>query len=351
MLSANLYKEEIERALKTQGVSGFQLLDLHDFPGQGTALVGILNAFWETKGIITPETFRQFCSQVVPLLRFDKATYTSNETFTASAEVANYSSKTISDEVSWTVTTRDKKVLFQGSMGTTRLPIGNSQALGNINIPLKTIKRAEELTVTLCLRNGKQHNEWNIWVYPEITPALSTNAIFTTSADSALALLKQGRNVVFNPDTSIIKGIDGRFAPVFWSPVHFPDQPGSMGLLIDNQHPALANFPTETYSNWQWWDLVTNSRSVQLDDLKPQPTPIIRVIDNFFRNRNLAVLTEFSMGKGKLLLCTMDMHHDLAHRLAARQLKSSLLQYAGSAKFNPNQPITENQLLQMIKNQ
>ncbi len=351
ILSANLYKEEIERALKTQGISGFQLLDLHDFPGQGTALVGILNAFWETKGIIAPETFRQFCSPVVPLLRFDKAAYTGNETFTASAEVANYSSKAINDEVSWTVATRDMNVLFQGNMGTKLLPIGNSQTLGSINIPLNTIKQAEELTVSLFLKNGKQRNEWKIWIYPETKPVILAGAVFTTSADSALTLLKQGHKVVFNPDTSAIKGIDGRFAPVFWSPVHFPDQPGSMGLLIDDQHPALANFPTETYSNWQWWDLVTNSRSVVLDDLNAQPTPIVRVIDNFFRNRNLAVLTEFSMGKGKLLLCTMDMHHDLAHRPAARQLKSSLLQYAGSAKFNPNQPITENQLLQMIKNQ
>jgi hypothetical protein len=122
-----------------------------------------------------------------------------------------------------------------------------------------------------------------------------------------------------------------------------------MGLLIDNQHPALVDFPTETYSNWQWWDLVTHSRSVILDDLRIQPAPIVRVIDNFFKNRNLGVLMEFSLGKGKLLMCTMDMHHDLTHRPAARQLKNSLLRYAGSTKFNPDQPITENKLLQMLK--
>ena len=59
-LATILYKEEIERALKTPGFSGFQLLDLHDFPGQGTALVGIIDAFWESKGLITPEEFRKF---------------------------------------------------------------------------------------------------------------------------------------------------------------------------------------------------------------------------------------------------------------------------------------------------
>lgn len=349
-LSVNLYKEEIERALKTSGVGGFQLLDLHDFPGQGTALVGILNAFWDSKGLITPAKFRQFCGPVVPLLRFEKAGYLNRETFEAKAEVANYSDKTITDEVKWSIANASNKVLFQGSMGKKTIPVGNGQPLGQITVPLKGIKQAQELIVTVMLSKSKQLNQWKIWVYPESIASVSAKVIFTSSADSAKSFLRQGRTVVFNPDTATIKGIDGRFAPVFWSPVHFPDQPGSMGLLINNQHPALAAFPTSTYSDWQWWDLVTNSRSVVLDNIMKNPQPIVRVIDNFFKNRNLGVLMEFGMGKGKLLLCTMDLHHNLTARPAARQLKYSLLQYAGSSKFDPSQQITESELLQMLKN-
>jgi len=347
-LSANLYKEEIERALKTHGVGGFQLLDLHDFPGQGTALVGLLNAFWDSKGVITPEEFRKFCGPVVPLLRFEKAEYKNTEIFEAVAEVANYFNKALDDEPVWSVTTKDGKTVFKGSFGIKHIPIGNAENLGTISIPLASLKQAQELTVTLSLVKAGYSNHWKIWVYPQEAPLTTEGTIFTTSYKEAIAQLIKGNKVIFNPEVSNIKGIDGRFAPVFWSPVHFPDQPGSMGLLIDNTHPALADFPTNTYSDWQWWDLVTQSRSIVLDNIQFKGTPIVRVIDNFFKNRNLGVLMEYKLGKGKLLLCTMDIHTNLDKRPAAAQLKNSLLHYAGTSKFNPVNEINESDLSKLL---
>ncbi|MBO0358595.1 glycoside hydrolase family 2 [Hymenobacter sp. BT186] len=347
-LAANLYKEEIERALKTRGVGGFQLLDLHDFPGQGTALVGLLNAFWESKGVVTPAEFRRFCGPVVPLLRFDKAVYTSSETFTASAELANYGPQPLDDELTWAVTTADKRRLATGTLGKKHVAIGNGQSLGTIAVPLQPVTRAQELTITLQLTKSGYANHWKIWVYPPPSPA-PTQAVFTSSMDSAVALLRRGASVVFNPDSKMIRGIDGRFAPVFWSPVHFPDQPGSMGLLIDKKHPALADFPTSYHSDWQWWDLVTQSKSLVLDELKSQPVPIIRVVDNFFKNRNLGTLVEFRVGTGKLLLCTMDIRQNLTNRPAARQLRASLLEYATTSGFNPQQQLQEAELKAIVK--
>jgi len=335
MLSANLYKEEIERALKTSGVGGFQLLDLHDFPGQGTALVGLLNAFWDSKGIITPDEFRLFCGPVVPLLRFDKAAYTNAEAFSASAELANFSDKTIQDQLIWSITGNDKKTLFSGKLNEKPMAVGDRRQIGTFSVDLSSITRAQQLNVTLSLAHSQISNHWKIWVYPSTLPKAPKNVIFTMSADSALVWLKKGANVVLNPDTVTINGVDGRFAPVFWSPVHFPDQPGSMGLLINPEHPALANFPTAYYSDWQWWDLVTRSKTMVTDMLPFQPHPIVRVIDNFFKNRNMADILEFRIGGGKLIICSMDIHHNLAERPVARQLKYSLMSYAGGKDFAP----------------
>ena len=72
MFAKLLYKEEIERALKTPGFSGFQLLGLRDFPGQSMSLVGVLDAFWDSKGIVSAEEFRRFCAPVVPLARLKR---------------------------------------------------------------------------------------------------------------------------------------------------------------------------------------------------------------------------------------------------------------------------------------
>src|SRR5690606_368448 len=129
-------------------------------------------------------------------------------------------------------------------------------------------------------------------------------------------------------------GVQGRFAPVFWSPVHFPDQPGTMGVLCSPEHPALKNFPTDFYSDWQWWDLITSSKTMVIDSL-PQMEPVVRVIDNFFKNRKMANVIEAKVGKGKLIVASVNLKDSLEKRPAARQLRYSLLRYMNSSEFSP----------------
>ena len=115
--------------------------------------------------------------------------------------------------------------------------------------------------------------------------------------------------------------------------MHFPDQPGTMGLLIDTKNKALADFPTSTYSQWQWWDLCIQSKSVKLDGL--QIKPIVRVIDNFVTNHDLANLFEAKVGDGKLVFSAIDLSTDLKNRPVARQLRNSILNYMASEEFQP----------------
>jgi hypothetical protein len=352
-LAVNLYKEEIERALKTPGASGFELLDLHDFPGQGTALVGILDAFWDSKGLITPEAFKKFCSPVVPLLRFEKAIYTNDEIFQATAEVANFSNNTFNNvNAEWDLIDVKGKVIASGKLAQANVAIGNGNALGEISFALAKITSAQKLTVVLKFKgnNAEYGNEWNIWVYPkQLSAAGNKNIIFTKSVDEAVAALQEGKTVLLNPDTAVIKGAVGRFTTVFWSPVHFPDQPGSMGLLCDAGSAAFNNFPTDVYTNWQWWDLVTRSKTVVVNDIYQNITPLVSVVDNFYKNRRLADVFEAKVGNGKLIFCSMDISADLEKRPAARQLRYSLLQYAASKRFAPVKTLDENDLRNLVK--
>ena len=82
-LQALCYKADIEAALRTKNFAGFQLLDLHDFPGQGSAIVGVLNPFWESKGYVTPQEYSEFCNSVVPLARMSKFVFNSGDTLKA----------------------------------------------------------------------------------------------------------------------------------------------------------------------------------------------------------------------------------------------------------------------------
>lgn len=344
-LATLLYKEEIERALKTPGLSGFQLLDLHDFPGQGTALVGILNAFWESKGFVSSSQWRMFCSEFVPLLWFDKAVYTSNETFVADYGIANYFKDFENASLTWKIIDDNGKVFLEDSAKISVIRKGITSKFGKFSLPLAGLPAPAQYTVELSLQGTTYKNQWNFWLYEKEVRTPETDIHVTSSFTDALSALKEGKKVLLNPDMKDIAGITGKFVPVFWSPVHFPDQPGTMGLLMDPKHPAFSFFPTDFYSNWQWWDLCKQSKTLVLDHLNVNP--LVTVVDNFFKNRKLGNIFEARLGDGMLVFSSVDIHSDMDNRPVARQLKLSLINYMYSSDFNPASSITADELIQL----
>ena len=333
-LAAILYKEEMERALKTPQQSGFQLLDLHDYPGQGTATVGLLDAFWDSKGLVEPERFREACAPVVPLARFEKAVWRTDETFTATIDIANYSTDNLEGKtVCWQI--NDDK-------GTEVLHKGTGR---KVDMPLGWVRRAQRMELVVSIEGTPWRNRWSFWVYPEVTMPQGRKIVVTANIDEALKGLKRGKRVLFSPKKEMVKGLEGKFVPVFWSPVHFPKQAGTMGLLCNPNHLALADFPTAMHSDWQWWNLVKRSRAVVLDGIRPV-TPIVESIDNFQHNRRLAHVFECRVGKGKLIFSSFDL---LTERLPEqRQLLYSLLTYMEGEAFNPTTVITEADLRSLL---
>ncbi len=345
-LAKILYKEEVERALKTPGISGFQLLDLHDFPGQGTALVGLLDAFWDSKGIITGDEFREFCSELVPLLKFEKAVYTNNEIFKAKAELTNYWKDLGKTHFDWTI--KDgATVLASGTLNGGAIAQGSYAEIGNFEFPLAVISKATKLDISLSLKGTDYKNSWSVWVYPTEQTINKGEVLTTSNWDKAKKALAEGKKVLLSPKLDEIDGITGKFVQVFWSPVHFPNQPGTMGLLIDEEHPALKGFPTEFHSNWQWWDLCKQSKSLDMKTLETEQ--IVTVVDNFFKNRNLSNLFEVKIGQGSLIFSSMDLHSDIDNRPAAKCMLSSLVDYMNTSAFTPKQSISFTELEDLFR--
>lgn len=332
-LAALLYKEEIERALKTGGISGFQLLDLHDFPGQGTALVGLLDAFWDSKGIIDAADFRKFNAPVVPLIEFEKATYRSSELFKAEIAVSNYSpSQLDNQEIQWFLKDGDK-VLNQGHI-TATVRKGFNGKLGTFDIPFTAVKTPSKLTVEVKIKGTDYSNDWNVWVYPDVNALNYGNVRYTRDVKEAMNLLDKGETVLFNPDWKAVKGLEGKFVPVFWSPVHFPKQAGTMGLLAEPEHAAFKSFPTDGHTDWQWWDLHINSTTMIVDSLQGGSS-VVQMVDNFANNRKLSLAFEGTVGKGKLFVTSVDLHNKLDERFVAKQFLASILDYMNSSAFQP----------------
>jgi len=341
-LTLLLYKEEIEAVLRTPELTGFQLLQLQDYPGQGTSPVGILNAMWESKGLTTPAEFRQFCSDFVPMARMEKLVWENSETLSAAIEISNYTADDFKGEVEWSLRDKAGKMLKAGRLRSVEAPTGNLSGAGQISIPLDGIQKATALQLTISASNGRM-NRYNLWVYPkENQIAVPENVTFITSWDeSAELLLENGANVVYAPAAGeISSAVPGTFSSTFWNARMKHQQTSkTMGLLIDDANPALLSFPTEFHSDFQWQDLVNRSFSVDISALPLALRPAVRTVDNFHMNRSLAMIFEFKYKNGSVLVCTADIVNELDARPEARQLRKSLFEYAASPLFNPDVPV------------
>ncbi len=337
------YKAEIEAALRTPGFAGFQLLDLHDFPGQGSALVGVLDAFWEEKGYVSPEEYNTFCNQTVPLIRFPKMVWLNSETLNVPLEVAHFGEKPLQGaNITWNISEQDGKKLAEGTF-VKDLPVTNCIPIGNVNYALSGIDQPVQLTVSVEIKEANNKNQWNIWVYPDKQAAIEKLPYIASSLDNqAMDRLNRGENVLLLLQPGSIlpeKGGNIRvgFSSIFWNTAWTNKQPPhTLGILCDPKHPALAAFPTERYSDYQWWDLTSRCDAMVLDDFPTDYRPVVHLIDDWFTNRKLGILFEGKVGNGKLVVCSADLQKDLDKRPAARQFRQSILQYMASNQFNPS---------------
>lgn len=342
-LQASCYKQEIEATLRTPNLAGFQLLSLNDFSGQGTALVGVLDAFWDEKGYISADEFKSFCNDVVPLARLEKYTFKNNETFTAAIEVANFSGQELKNaNTKWELLDENNTVLQSGILNSKTLPIGKGNKLGNINLPLNFITKASKLTLKVAV--STYSNQWHIWVYPATKPNIDTSGIHISNTldANAISILKQGGNVLLLAAGSIENGKDvvQYQTPVFWNTSWFKMRPPhTTGILIKNEHPVFNDFPTDYYADLQWWELANNQQIMNLNNFPSTFRPIIQPIDTWFLNRRLAMLFEANVSGGKLMVCSIDIDKNIETRPVAKQLYKSMLEYMQSDKFIPTETI------------
>lgn len=348
------YKADIEAALRTPNFGGFQLLGLNDFPGQGTALVGTLDVFWEEKGYVTAKEYSRFCNSLVPLARIPKLVLENNETFTATVEATNFYRPLTQPKAEWTICDASGRKLGQGSFDVARLDIGNCLPLGNISFNLSHIHKACQLKLEVTVDGHS--NEWDFWVYPSQKQVWDETLLLTDTLDqTALDRLQAGGKVLLSlKKGSLSKTMGGEvavgFSSIFWNTAWTNGQaPHTLGILCDPAHPALRYFPTDYYSNYQWWDAMSHSDAIHLSKLSKDIRPLVRVIDDWVTNRSLGLLFEVKVGNGKLLVSGIDFHQDMERRPAARQLLFSLKQYMLSDAFQPTVSLQPESILKLTQ--
>ena len=347
--SVLLYKADIEMDLRTRNMAGFQLLDLQDYPGQGSAFVGILDAFMDSKHTTTVRQWRQWCSPVVPLLVTDRFCYQQGDTLHATVQIANYGASSLKGKtLRWRAAGRE---------GTLDIPEGEGLIdAGCITLPIQ-VKKAQKDTLQLAIDGTEYHNTYDLWYYPQY--ALNKKGIVITKVltPSIARQLEKGAKVLWMPD-SLPHTVGGLFQTDYWNYRMFKTicennkksvSPGTLGLLTDPRHPLFGSFPTEMHTNWQWFDIAKSARPLILDNFAADYRPVVQVIDNIERNHKLGIVMEWKIGRGKLLLCMADLEKltDTGHP-EDKAFYQSLLDYMRSADFLPQTETTLADLQQKL---
>ncbi|MBI5692565.1 MAG: glycoside hydrolase [Verrucomicrobia bacterium] len=343
------YKEDIESALRTPGMGGFELLDLHDFPGQGTALVGVLDAFWEPKGYVTAAEYRRFCGPTVPLARLAKRVFRRDERIEAAIEVAHFGAAPLEQAVAeWRLVADDGRIVAQGRLPERLIPVDNGVKLGEVSVPLEGLPAPARYRLAVGIAGTAAANDWDVWVYPEaVDTAVPAGLRVTREFDGPTrAALAQGERVVWlvppgrvrnDPERKVVLG----FSSIFWNTAWTKRQPPTtLGILCDPAHRALAGFPTDFHSNWQWWYLTSRAGVLILDDLPAGVRPVVQVIDDWFTARKLGLVIEARVGPGRLLVCSIDLDEGGANNPVAAQLRHSLWRYVASPEFAPTTEVS-----------
>lgn len=332
------YKAEHEAMLRTKDYAGYQLLMLNDFTGQSEALVGVLDPFWESKGVVSVEDVRPWNQPVVPLARFDRYVWNTTDTFTAAVEVAHYGPADLSDAGgSWRLFAPEGIKFAEGEFARHPLPTGTVTPVGSLTVPLNGLTEATALRLEVTFAGST--NAWPLWAYP---PSLAdeepTTVVVRQAFDATTRTILAAGGRVLLVGHGLTNEFTARtgFASVYWSGGWWGNRFSSLGILCDPGHPALRGFPNDGHSDWQWYGLTQGATTFDLIGAPPGFRPIVQPVPDFHHCHLLAQVFETRVGPGRLLVVGYDLAGALADRPAARQLRRSLIHYLDGDAFKPS---------------
>ncbi len=297
-LAVECYKREIETLLRSREVSGFQLLDLQDYTGQGTALVGVLNAMMENKGLISAEEWREFCAGTVVLGEFASFTGVMGEDIRFDVQISECDPEKQHTCIRCTLMDGERELYACDVTPGARQ--GRLTDAVPVTFPAECYRDAMQeritgLTVVLTLADGTR-NHYPIWLIPPIDIRITREGIE-----------KDGRMVAFvsaeekaDGAAIVVPSAEGQlpaeYCTDFWCYPMFrsisesmgkPVPVGTMGLSIDTASPLLKRFAQEDYTTPAWYAIL---QTAHVQRLPADIRPAVQMIDNTERCARLGIL-------------------------------------------------------------
>ncbi|MBR3268118.1 MAG: beta-glucuronidase [Oscillospiraceae bacterium] len=341
--SRECYKAELEAAMRSPHIAGFQILDLQDFPGQGTALVGMMNALLGNKGLTAPEYWRGFCGDLVPLAVFDSFVWEAGKPVTIRFALRCSREQLAAQPFRITLQSGSRS-LFAKEGTLPENPHGLVW-LGGTEIPVPE-DAAGKAELVFEIPGESVRNMWQITVLPPVTPVRFPVSVVRSFTEAEPHLLK-GERVLLLPE-HIAESVEGFYCTDFWNYHMFriisesmkkKVPVGTMGLCMNPAHPVTAAMFSEPYSTPQWYMPVTHADCAVLDAAPEGYRPIVQMIDNTERNHRLGLIFETAVSGGKLLICTVRLE-ELPDDLSVNRLSHAIAEYMQSEAFAPAEQLS-----------
>ena len=354
-LSLICYREEAEAVMRTPEMSGISLLGIQDFPGQGTAIVGMMNAHMKPKPypFAQPERFRAFFRDALPLIRLEKYAWYGGETMNVEIQGFNCSAEDIRGTLACMLKDADGNIIVLKKAERFTAKAGESEIRACFTFDLPAGGKPRAATVEAVLEGQEEsfRNQVRIWIYPEreFIPAGGIHCCEHLD-DAAVSVLENGGKVLLEPkseEDSLPGSIRGQFSTDFWSVGTFPQQEGGMGLLIDDRHPVFREFPTSFHTDYQWWRMA-GQRAMRLPDESCADGIIVRQMDSCLRLDTFAMLAEAKAGAGKIVVSSMGLK-ELVQAPEVTALRNAIIRYMQSDDFNPQAAWTPEIIRQFIR--
>ena len=351
------YREEVEAVMRTPEMSGISLLSLQDFPGQGTALVGMMNAHLQPKSFsfAQPERFAAFFRDALPLLELEKYTFSAGERIRAALRSVNYGQQDLTGCLILELRDGKGACLTRMEIPGFKAPAGESVVERTLEMTLPAVVEPTSAEWVIYLKGQEERfiNRIRIWIYPK-EEAVENKCFLRaeTVTEQVLSALEKGEKVLLEPPSTaeaLPGSMQGQFSTDFWSVGTFPQQEGGMGLLIQSEHPLFQHFPTSFHTDYQWW-LMAGQRALHLPDERWAEGIIVRQMDSYSQLRTLAMLLEARVGRGRLLISSMGLS-SLPPKPEVRALQNAICRYMRSEDFQPAASMTPEELISLFQSE
>lgn len=339
MLNKLIYKEEIESFMRTPSVAGIHLLGVQDYSGQGEALIGWLNSFYENKGYLPEDEVQGFFANTVILAQFPKYVYTDGEEFNVDFILHHYNRGDFEvDTLHFSIVDNDFSRVCEGVLPLDSQPNGTVKKVAHIQLMLPSGKYGKFELIVRSEKNQFKQNRWSLWVMPS-APAMEkafpnqktdlAKIVFTAEPEEAFEALDSGKTVLLDASKLGNKGLfrNTRWRPVYWSTLWFPGQKGTpLGTWIDPDFAGFNYLDPEGYADWNWWRIVASGRCFLLSDLALF-RPYAMIVPDLHESDRYGAIFGLKVGKGNLLVCGYDLSKNLPE---VQTLKASLVAYAAN---------------------